>query len=112
MKKQRADWVLDVIGKRNVVQWRVPSGPGKDFGECETRTGVIKVNPNASIDQQRDTLLHEVIHAIDHELDTGMRERQVRLLATGLFHFLRANPDAVRWLLSRDQTDGSPPSLT
>lgn len=93
------DWTLDILGKRFSLTWKAP---GKDFGQCDAKLCQIKVDPHCGSDQQKDTLLHEVLHAIDHELDTGMRERQVRLQATGLLHFMRANPEVIRWLCEHD----------
>jgi hypothetical protein len=101
------NWTIDILGKRWSVQWK---RPGKLFGRCDSRACLIRVDPDCAADQRRDTLLHEVVHAIDNELDTRMKERQVRLLATGLLHFLRANPEAVRWMLA--DTGGSRPSRT
>lgn len=92
------DWRVDILGKRFSVQWSQPEG-GKDFGQCDSTKCVINVDPNCHRDQQRDTLIHEVMHGIDHEMDTGMREKQVRLLATGWYHFMRANPEVVKWLM-------------
>lgn len=99
-KPKLKDWSLNILGKRFTVQWKTI---GKDFGECDAKACRIKVDPNCGPDQQRDTLLHEITHAIDHEMDTGMRERQVRLLATGLFQFMRANPEVIRWLCEYDE---------
>ena len=97
--KPPRDWTVDILGKRFAVVWKAP---GKDMGECDAKACQIKVDPTIGLDQQRDTLLHEIVHAIDHEMDTNMRERQVRLTATGLFHFMRANPEIVRWLCETD----------
>ncbi len=36
-------------------------------------------------DQREATLLHEVVHGIDHALGLGMVEEQVHLLAAGLY---------------------------
>jgi hypothetical protein len=97
MKKLK-DWTVDVLSKRFVVAWRSPAG-GKDFGDCDSSKCLIQVCPKQHAEQQKDTLLHECVHALDHELDTKMSERQVRLISTGLLHFLRHNPEVVRWVI-------------
>lgn len=93
------DWPLDVMGKRFRVQWKKLE---KDLGMCEASKCLISVDPSCALEQQKDTLLHEVLHAIDHEMDTNMRERQIRLQATGLLHFMRSNPEVIRWLCETD----------
>lgn len=94
------DWIVDVLGKKFSVVWKRPARDA--VGQCKTDLCKIFVDPDIGADSQRDTLLHEVVHAIDHDMDTGMRERQVKLLATGLFQFLRANPEIIRWMCERD----------
>ncbi len=93
------DWALDILGKRFTLRWQKQE---KDFGKCESSKCLITIDPTAHVEQQKDALLHECLHAIDHEMDTNMRERQIRLQATGLLHFLRTNPEVVRWLLEVD----------
>lgn len=93
------DWTVDVIGKRYKIKWGGVSG--KDYGECLPAKCEIRVDPKSAEEQQKDTLLHECLHAIDHEMNTRMNERQVRLTATALLHYMRSNPEIVRWLISR-----------
>jgi len=44
-----------------------------------------------SLPVQKSIVLHEVIHYIDYFLNLGLRERQVELLASGLYQFLSDN---------------------
>lgn len=94
------DWVLDILGKRFTVRWETP--PKKDYGRCDSGMCVILVNPEYHLAQQKDALLHEAMHAIDHEMQANMREKQIRRMATGLLHFMRSNPEVVRWLIQQD----------
>lgn len=96
MKKSRAltkgeciPSYVDILGKQYRI---VTKKMRKEFGTCDYSKSLIKINKDSDEEQMRDTILHECIHAIDQELDAGMKERQVRLLATGLLHWLRANP--------------------
>ncbi len=93
------DWPLDILGKRFTVRW---TRLEKVYGKCESGKCLISVNPDHHSEQQKDALLHEALHALDHELYSGLREKQVRRLATGLIHFMRSNPEVVRWLLETD----------
>ncbi len=89
---------LRILGKRWVVKLQSPKG-GKDAGECDHVTAIISVSPKQTEDSRRDTLLHEVTHAVDEELQLRMSERQVRLLATGLLETFRSNPALVAYLV-------------
>lgn len=87
---------VDILGKRFRVIYRKMA---KDLGKCDATSCEIWIQPTMSEEQKRDTLLHECIHALDHELQTRMNERQVRLIATGLMHWMRANPEFALWIM-------------
>jgi hypothetical protein len=88
---------LRILGKLWQIKQQATKG-GKDDGKCEFATKIIWVNPKQTEDSKRDTLLHEVIHALDEELQTKTSERQVRLLATGLLEVIRNNPAFMAYL--------------
>lgn len=46
---------------------------------------VICVNNEIPPEQYEDTLLHETVHMIDHELHLGLNEETVARLAVGLY---------------------------
>jgi hypothetical protein len=49
---------------------------------------------------QKETSLHEVIHAVETTSGQELTENQVVALSYGLFAVLKDNPDWVKWLLS------------
>ncbi len=86
---------IDLLGK----EWRVLiKKENKAFGSCHHAKCEIHVNPNQSPENVRDTLLHEVIHALETEGQIKMNERQVRLLATLLLAALRQNKHLATFL--------------
>lgn len=87
---------LDLLGKAWTITQKKDS---KNFGVCYHGKCTINVNPTQSDENARDTLLHEVIHALETEGQLKMNERQVRLLATLLLAALRQNPKLVAFLL-------------
>lgn len=89
-----------VAGKSYEVLY-VPLDNG-DFGECDSRLQVIKVDPSVHADQMRDALLHELYHAVDHEAHTKMSEGQVRRHSTLMLDVLRSNPALVAYLISKE----------
>lgn len=87
---------VDVVGQKFRILHDAPSDNGS--GECHTDENLIRVNPQHGEPAQRDTLLHEVCHAISDAMQCDMRERQIRGMATGLLCVLRQNPNLVNFL--------------
>lgn len=87
---------LDLLGKRWAITQKKDA---KNFGTTYHAKLNINVNPTSALDHQRDTLLHEVIHALEVEGQLKMSERQVCGIATLLLAALRQNPALVKFLL-------------
>lgn len=75
------------------------------FGRCDNASAIITVCPGQDAHGSRDTLLHEVLHAILHQQGYNNQykeeERYVRPLATGLITVLRENPTLVKYLTEK-----------
>ena len=93
---------IDILGKIYAVQWT--DKKEGDYGECFSDQCRIEIAGYQCVSQQRDTLLHEVLHAVDHEMHSGMSEPQIRRIATGLLAVLRHNPAFAAFLVSVDAT--------
>ncbi len=93
---------VDILGKRYAVSYIERAEGDGDCGEVDHNRCVIEVSTGFQCaDQQRDTLLHEVLHAVDHEMNGlggALREKHIRTMATGLFAVLRHNPALVAFL--------------
>jgi hypothetical protein len=63
------------------------------FGQVDYRRRRIRISDRADEVRQRETLLHEVIHAVDEAVDADLTEHQVTVIARGLFAVIRDNPD-------------------
>jgi hypothetical protein len=61
-------------------------------GLCRVGPCRIELKADLPAGRLRETLLHEVIHAINSEYGIGLRERQVQALGTALVQVLRDNP--------------------
>lgn len=84
-----------ILGKRWSVNQKAVKG---DLGSCEIGYTRMNVNPHQSLESKRDTILHEIIHAISDEMGLNMTEKQVKGCATGALATLRDNPGLVRFL--------------
>lgn len=87
---------VDVFGKAYAIQ--VVQRDSGDYGECFSDECRIEIASYQCDEQKRDTLLHELVHAVDHEMNTKLSEPQVRRMATGLLCVLRHNPALVAFL--------------
>ena len=87
---------IDILGKNYAVE--VVKRDNSDYGETFVDQCRIQVAQYQCDAQKRDTLLHEVMHAVDHEMHCGMSEKQIRRMATGLLAVLRQNPAFANFL--------------
>lgn len=62
-------------------------------GTYDSRKQQINLYADMTESRRAETLLHEVVHALDDALDLGLEERQVQVLSRGLFTVLRDNRD-------------------
>lgn len=92
--------LIRVIGKPYSVEL-VPKTKLEtaDLGECKYPEQQITIQSGQAKEQEQDTLLHEVIHAVDEAMDTDLSETQVRRMATGLLAVFHDNPDFVKYLM-------------
>lgn len=61
-------------------------------GQVDYTTQEIRLRPGLTPAHQRETLLHEVLHAIDDFMGIDLTEKQVGRLANGLAMVLADNP--------------------
>jgi hypothetical protein len=87
-----------------VILGRVYNIDQKDFidgdllGQCDSDALKITIKKNQPAVLEADTLLHEILHAIDDAMQTKMKERQVHCTATGLLALFKDNPDFVKYM--------------
>lgn len=73
----------------------------ENCGECDDLKQMLKIQASMPMTLEQDTLLHEVIHALDFNMKTHMKERQVSALASGLIAVFRDNPAFVSYLFQQ-----------
>lgn len=97
---------IKIIGKNYRIRHVKKVDKAHSFGEHDVAWQVIKVRRNQCFEALRDTTMHEVTHAIEEQMDLGMKERQVHGLAAGLLQVLRENPALVRFLTAKAKKGG------
>ena len=90
---------IDIFEQKAVIgplTWQITHLDEDDmpthYGQCYAPlTAKIKLNPENTGMRALDTLLHEVVHAMDMMALTNLKEHQVEKLGTMLAMFLRDN---------------------
>lgn len=82
---------LTIFGKPYQVKYVDKINDGDQFGELDTGTGLISVLNTSTKQMQEETLLHEIIHAIDEDMGIGLNEKQVQRLSVSLYAVLKEN---------------------
>jgi hypothetical protein len=91
---------LRILGKSFEVMVLSPEQDTEVNGWMKLDKQQIWVRILEAKEQVQDTMLHEIIHAVDESLSLGMREKQVFALAAGLLAVLKDNPNLLAWLSS------------
>lgn len=62
------------------------------YGQIDTIEQLITLNETAGSEQQKATLVHEIVHGLDELYGIGLKEKQVEKLGTALYMLIRDNP--------------------
>jgi hypothetical protein len=89
---------IKILGKPFTIKWLDEDLSPDLVGECDTDKQIISVRSGQPIEQEQDTLWHELIHAVDEAMDSGLKETQVKRLATGLLAVIKDNPRLISYL--------------
>lgn len=89
---------IRVVGRDIAVQYVSEEEMPKNWGEYDYDTLTVRVRNGQQTAFEADTVLHELIHAIDDAMQLGMAERQVHCTATGLIALLKDNPAFLEYL--------------
>lgn len=92
-----------ILGKTWTIEWKPELDDG-DHGATHHADLRIEMAGSHHPEHQQDTLLHELLHALDFELDLKLGERRVRLLATSLLGLLKDNPEIKNFILREPTT--------
>lgn len=81
------------------MESRLNNGEKLAYGHIDYEQSQMQINPDYSRQQQEETFLHEVIHGICDKLKiktVNDDEDVVDGLATGLYAFIKDNPDVFK----------------
>lgn len=86
---------IRILGKAFKVTNIVPD---ELLGECDTDTQTLAIRDGQPLESEQDTILHEVLHAVDEAMGLKLKEAQVKGIATGLLAVLKDNPALAAYL--------------
>ena len=63
------------------------------YGQIDHIEQLITLNEDAGLEQQKATLMHEMVHGLDALYSIGLKEKQVEKLGTALYMLVWDNPE-------------------
>ena len=89
-----------ILGKHWAISYHKSAMALTNFGECdEGKCHIYLAEGESDIQSLKETLLHEIFHAMSKSLGMGLEERQVLPLGCAWYAWLRENPEQVAWIL-------------
>jgi len=99
VKKGELPNSVEVVGKHYALELLDMEIAGGDMaGATDVIHQVLRIGTNQAFHAERDTVLHELLHAIDYGNHTGIKEYQIHSMANALLQVLRRNPELVSYL--------------
>lgn len=85
---------VKVLYKEYGIEYQENLHDGADelYGQIHYLSEKIFLNPDSSDDQQKATLIHEVLHGMDEVYGIGLKEKQVEKLGNTLYMLIKDNP--------------------
>ena len=99
------DFVLPEHVRILSANWRVRQKHGHEMSElglCHCDIREIWLNAGNLPEVNRNTFLHELLHALSYTAQLEMTERQVDVLATMLISLCRENPQLVDYFFREE----------
>jgi hypothetical protein len=83
--------VLKILGQDYSVEF-MEGNKKRDFiGRCFWLDNRIQLDSKLCEDKMGETFFHEVLHAIDKNLELGIKHKNINRLAVALYQFLKEN---------------------
>jgi hypothetical protein len=77
--------------------WQIRAAGPKELvdcvGQCDPKTNTILLDPELKDDVLLQTLTHELLHTLEMTLNQCLTEQQVDVMAAGILHLLKTNPE-------------------
>lgn len=82
---------IHILGQDFTIEF-IKDKKGRDFiGRCFPHANKIQICQDLPDDKLFQTYLHEVLHAIDENLNMGLKHKTIDTLSVALYQFLKDN---------------------
>jgi hypothetical protein len=92
---------INVLGKTFTVHLIEPDQSEDEDGSMILLDQRINIRLQPAAEYNSDTMLHELIHAVDEMLLLKLKEPQVHQLAVGLMSIFNQNKELMEWMLKK-----------
>lgn len=92
---------VKIVGKNYSVVVVDKVDEEDSLGDSDEPSQQITIRRCQHFEAAKDTVLHEIVHAIDHAMGMDLAEQQVVGIAAGVLQVLRENPKLARFLLEK-----------
>ena len=80
--------------------WQIRAAAPRELvdcvGLCDPKTNTILLDPELKDDVLLQTLTHELLHTLEMTLNQCLTEQQVDVMAAGILHLLKNNPELLQ----------------
>lgn len=87
-----------VFGRNFYITYPSPEDGMQDLGLTHFHESLINVRDRQEKIEERDTILHEVLHTIDLTMELELSERQITCLAHALIGVFDDNPEFTKFV--------------
>jgi hypothetical protein len=106
---------VDILNLTYKINWITTpeEGGAERLGWCDFQSQVIAVTKDLPRQSRAETLLHEIIHAVNHGMgapDKIPEEAFTGKMSIGIATAIRQNPNVWRWLIKEMSSKASAPS--
>jgi hypothetical protein len=92
---------VTVFGKAYSVEWDSRELDEMVCGDHHQKKNVIRIAPDMGPDEERETLLHELTHAMSDQIGMNISEAKVRQLSVAFYALCHANPKLRAYLFTK-----------
>ena len=83
---------IKIFGQNiKIVKDARPNSGNDDFGSYDGETNVLRIRSDVPLSVQESTLLHEILEAINEQMELKLDHRQICALEIGLYSTLKEN---------------------
>jgi hypothetical protein len=107
---------VKIVGKVHVCKYEPTGHPDLiDEETGEALSGAIlhdkqriAVEEGQELEQEQDTIIHEIFHGIERAMDCQVEETVIRRLATGWLAVIKDNPSLIAYLKKKNAKPRTP----